>query len=192
LKDADFRVSDDVLAKFHSPLVPIRLSLHSMGRSVRTKPAESKRRGSDVPTCPREISKLYTAQRSSAPCPESGGFRYSYASPSSEAGLRENRRTHDVPNSSLSLSLKASPFRLFAHLLRLRCSDSLRSLLRVWACSNGRTLHVKAFICETRYRGPRAPFRLRRQTASFEATATRASGLGLRLQSRRLPSPEDT
>ena len=66
--------------------------------------------------------------------PESGGFRCRYAAPPPSGCAPQNRRTHAAPVSSLSLSLKASPFCLLAHLLRLRCSVSLRS-----HCASGPT-----------------------------------------------------
>ena len=69
----------------------------------------------------------------SPPRRESGDFRFGHASPSSEADLR-NRRTHDAPDSSLSLRLKArrsasSPIRSGDD-ARGRCARSARLGLR--------------------------------------------------------------
>jgi len=105
-----------------------------------------------------------------SPRPESGGFRYGYASPSCEAVTPRNRRTHAAPDSNLSLCLKATAFRLLALSFRLRCS-----FLRFCAYANGRPLHFVSFSLRDNGSRPRAPSHLRRQTATFAATATCAS-----------------
>jgi len=92
----------------------------------------------DHPTMPRRLinssNPIALPSRNSTPLgppfprrPESGGFRSDSAPPPPSGCAPQNRRTHAAPGSSLSLSLKTLPFRLLAHLLRLRCSVSLLS-----------------------------------------------------------------
>ena len=73
------------------------------------------------------LHRLESSVSAFSPQPASAGFRF-HSAPRQPSGCApQNRRTQADLDSSLSLSLKTLPFRLLAHLLRLRYSVSLRS-----------------------------------------------------------------
>ena len=93
----------------------------------------------------RHNSLAGNESRTSPPRPESGGFCSGSAPRFPSAP--QNRRTHAAPDSSLSLSLKASPFRLLAHRsgydARSCSARTARLGLRKWA-----TAPLRAFQAE--------------------------------------------
>jgi hypothetical protein len=88
------------------------------------------------------------------PRPESGRLLLRLRSRFPQPMLRKNRRTHATPDSSLSLSLKATAFRSLAHRLRLRCSELLRSLCASVPPQMDDRSTPRLSVCATRFRVP--------------------------------------
>jgi hypothetical protein len=64
------------------------------------------------------------------------------------ATLRKTAALMPPPDSSLSLSLKASPFHSFAHLLRLRCSRLRSARVARLGLNKWATAPLRAFLAE--------------------------------------------
>jgi len=101
--------------------------------------------------------RLKLSETGFPPRPESGGFCYQLRF-SFVRGWAIAKPPHSCrPDSSLSLSQKASPFRLLAHLLRLRCSVSLLPLCASEPPQMGERSTPGLSILRDKISRPRAP-----------------------------------